>query len=87
MVSVSGADPLNLVGILTPGPRLAPLAGNRVLYRDGVPIATLFGGAAHLDPDLDPASGWDAQKALTRAPSRLGSPAVNVEAHALAAAE
>ena len=37
--SVSGADPLNLAGILTPGPRLAALTGNRLLYRDGVPTA------------------------------------------------
>jgi ATP-dependent Lhr-like helicase len=29
-VSVSGADPLNLVGILTPGPKLPALAGNRL---------------------------------------------------------
>ena len=43
-VSVSGADPLNLVGILTPGPRLAALTGNRVLYRDGLPVALLAGG-------------------------------------------
>ena len=35
--AVSGVDPLNLAGILTPGPRLAALAGNRLLYRDGVP--------------------------------------------------
>jgi len=39
LVSVSAADPLNLVGILTPGARITALAGNRVLYRDGVPIA------------------------------------------------
>jgi ATP-dependent Lhr-like helicase len=43
-VSLSGADPLNLVGILTPGPRLPALSGNRVLYRDGLPVATLSGG-------------------------------------------
>ena len=41
-VSVSGADPLNLVGILTPGPRLPALAGNRLLYRDGIPTAVLI---------------------------------------------
>ena len=40
-LSLSAADPLNLVGILTPGARLPSLAGNRVLYRDGVPIAVL----------------------------------------------
>jgi ATP-dependent Lhr-like helicase len=33
LVSVSGADPLNLVGTLLPGPRIAALAGNRVLFR------------------------------------------------------
>ncbi len=36
-VSLSAADPLNLIGILTPGPRLASLAGNRLLYKDGLP--------------------------------------------------
>jgi ATP-dependent helicase Lhr and Lhr-like helicase len=43
LVSLSGADPLNLAGILTPGPKLAALARNRILYRDGVPIAFLEG--------------------------------------------
>jgi ATP-dependent Lhr-like helicase len=43
-VSVSGADPLNLAGILTPGPRLPSLAGNRLLYLDGVPLATFAAG-------------------------------------------
>jgi hypothetical protein len=46
-VSLSGADPLNLAGILTPGPRLAALTGNRLIYRDGVPIAVLSGGNRH----------------------------------------
>jgi hypothetical protein len=41
-VSVSGADPLNLVGILTSGPRLPALAGNRLSYRDGIPTAVLI---------------------------------------------
>jgi ATP-dependent Lhr-like helicase len=45
LVSVSGADPLNLAGVLTPGPKLAAVAGNRVLYCDGVPIAFLEGGS------------------------------------------
>ena len=35
LMSLSGADPLNLVGILSPGSRLPALTGNRVLYRDG----------------------------------------------------
>ena len=44
LVSLSAADPLNLVGILTPGPRLAATTGNRLLYRDGLPIALLSSG-------------------------------------------
>ena len=39
LVAVSGADPLNLVGIVTPGDVLAGLATNRLLYRDGIPVA------------------------------------------------
>ena len=39
LVAVSGADPLNLVGIVTPGNPVPALATNHVLYRDGIPIA------------------------------------------------
>ena len=73
MVSLSAADPLNLVGILTPGPKLPPLAGNRVLYRDGLPIATLVSGEAQFRPDLEPGTQWEAQKALIRGPGFLAS--------------
>ena len=65
-VSVSGADPLNLVGILTPGPRLAALTGNRVLYRDGLPVALLAGGEAQFLAPLDAGAEWQARKALLR---------------------
>jgi ATP-dependent Lhr-like helicase len=37
-VEVSAADPLNLVGIILPGPRLSSLSGGRLLLRDGVPV-------------------------------------------------
>ena len=39
MISVSAADPLNLVGIITPGSRITAHASNRVLYRDGLAVA------------------------------------------------
>jgi ATP-dependent Lhr-like helicase len=65
-VSLSGADPLNLVGILTPGARLAALTGNRVLYRDGLPVALFAGGAAQFLEELDAATQWQAKKALLR---------------------
>jgi ATP-dependent Lhr-like helicase len=66
LLSLSGADPLNLVGILTPGPRLPALTGNRLLYRDGLPIALLAAGEVQFLETLDPASEWEAHKALLR---------------------
>jgi ATP-dependent Lhr-like helicase len=77
LVSLSGADPLNLLGILTPGQRLAALTGNRVLYRDGLPLALYAGGEVQFLETLEPAEEWAARKALLRgaAPSRVSSPA------------
>jgi ATP-dependent helicase Lhr and Lhr-like helicase len=63
-VSISGADPLNLVGILTPGQKLAALTGNRLLYRDGLPVAVLAAGQVQFLQELDPAQEWEAHKAL-----------------------
>ena len=45
LLAISAADPLNLVGILTPGPRIAAIASHRILLRDGIPIAALKAGA------------------------------------------
>jgi ATP-dependent helicase Lhr and Lhr-like helicase len=65
-VSLSGADPLNLVGILTPGPRLPSLSGNRLLYRDGVPLALLAGGEVTYLSELPAAEQWDVHNRLLR---------------------
>jgi ATP-dependent Lhr-like helicase len=68
-ISVSGADPLNLSGILTPGPRLPGLTGNRLVFRDGVPVATLVGGSVEFLADMDASEQWQARKALLRSAS------------------
>ena len=65
-ISLSGADPLNLAGILTPGPKLAALTTNRLLYRDGIPIALLAGGEVQFLEALDPSLEWNARKTLMR---------------------
>jgi len=39
LTSISAADPLNLVGILTPGEKIAARASTRILFRDGLPVA------------------------------------------------
>ena len=42
-VTLSAADPLNLVGILVPGERVPAISGNSVTYRDGaaIPVPTI----------------------------------------------
>ena len=51
LTAVGGADPLNLVGIITPGERIPALTSNRILYRDGVPVlAREAGEVKSLDP-------------------------------------
>jgi ATP-dependent Lhr-like helicase len=65
-VSISGADPLNLVGILTPGNKLSALTGNRILFKDGVPMAMLAGGKVEYTASTEPAEQWEAKKKLLR---------------------
>ena len=64
LVAVSGADPLNLMGIVTPGPRLPALAGNRLLYRDGVPMALRVAGEVRLLDAANGADPWPLRRAL-----------------------
>ena len=43
LITISAADPLNLTGIITPGERIRVAAGNRIVYRNGVPVAAMEG--------------------------------------------
>jgi len=63
-VCVSGADPLNLVGVLVPGAKVPALAGNRILYRDGVPLAALIADEVRWFQELPPAAQTEAKAAL-----------------------
>jgi ATP-dependent helicase Lhr and Lhr-like helicase len=66
LVAVSAADPLNLVGLITPDARVPALTGNRVLYKDGLPIAAHVGGEMRYLVQLEPAAQWEAQNAVLR---------------------
>ncbi|MBV9551308.1 MAG: hypothetical protein JO032_00820, partial [Alphaproteobacteria bacterium] len=57
----------------TPGPRLATLTGNRILYRDGVPVALYAGGEVQFLASFPPAEEWQLRNALLRgaAPHRV----------------
>ena len=50
LLSLSAADPANLQGILTPGPRVPATRKNRILYRDGEPVAVLEAGEMRVLP-------------------------------------
>ena len=38
VVTISAADPLNLVGFIVPGERVAAISGKSVTFRDGIPV-------------------------------------------------
>jgi len=44
LLVVSASDPLNLIGSLLPGTKVPAVGGNRLLYRDGVPVAVRVAG-------------------------------------------
>jgi ATP-dependent helicase Lhr and Lhr-like helicase len=57
LITLSAADPLNLQGILTPGPRIASLTTNRILFRDGFPLAALEARKVRKLPAASPSHG------------------------------
>lgn len=44
LVMISASDPLNLLGTLLPGAKVPAVSGHRVLYRDGIPVASRVAG-------------------------------------------
>ncbi len=63
---ISAVDPLNLVGILTPGEKVPRLPGNRLLFENGVPIAVHSGGDVRYLVTLEEAAQWEVRKLLIR---------------------
>jgi ATP-dependent Lhr-like helicase len=70
LVCVSGSDPLNLVGTVLAGDKLPALAGTRVLYEDGVPVAALVANKPQFLQEADAATQQRWRHALLR---RAGS--------------
>ena len=68
-VSLSDADPLNLAGVLPPGMKLAALTGNRLLFRDGLPVASLRGNDVQFLNDRNTTTQRQARKTLLRSAS------------------
>jgi ATP-dependent Lhr-like helicase len=66
LLSISAADPLNLVGIVTPGERVAAVRKNRILFEDGVPLATLEGGVIRPLAPYESRRAYEIERALVR---------------------
>ena len=64
LVVVGGCDPLNLVGSVLVGDKVPAVAGSRVLYRDGVPLAAQVAGKFVPLAELSAAETQAARQAL-----------------------
>ncbi|BAN25305.1 Lhr family helicase [Caballeronia insecticola] len=77
-VALSAVDPLNLVGTLLPGEKVPALAGNRVLFLDGVPVGAVIAGKTRYFGDFDGAGRERMRLALVRRSARsLGASVVS----------
>ncbi|HEX9301255.1 MAG TPA: ATP-dependent DNA helicase, partial [Casimicrobiaceae bacterium] len=65
-ISVSAADPLNLIGNLVPGPKVPAVTSNRILYRDGLPVAALVAGETQWMHELAPREMREAESLLVK---------------------
>jgi ATP-dependent Lhr-like helicase len=68
LVSISATDPLNLLGIVGPGERIAALAGNRIVFEDGVPLAVLEKGQVRALAEYGADRALGVERALARRP-------------------
>ncbi|HBC02130.1 MAG TPA: ATP-dependent DNA helicase [Pseudomonas sp.] len=67
MLAVSAVDPINQLGTLLPGSRVPALAANRILFRDGLPVAVLAAGKPQWLVELDEDAQREARRLLTPA--------------------
>jgi ATP-dependent Lhr-like helicase len=65
-ISISAADPLNLVGIVIPGERVPALSGNRVLFEQGTAVAVQTGSDVQFLKDVPEKSRWEIRNLLVR---------------------
>lgn len=66
LIPISAADPLNLAGVVTPGEKLSAVGSNRLLWRDGIPVAMMEGRVFRALVKTTAAEEWEWQKAIVR---------------------
>ncbi|MHC8405557.1 DEAD/DEAH box helicase [Pseudomonas sp. TMB3-21] len=65
LIAVCGVDPLNLAGTLLPGVKVPALASNRLVYRDGLPVAAVIAGKQVVWLETDQALATELHRKLT----------------------
>lgn len=81
LVCLAATDPANLLGSIVPGPKVARVAGSRVLYQDGLPIATSVAGQVEMLVPLEAKQEQAAIRALSLDPAlRVSSLAAETSA-------
>lgn len=70
LVRIAATDPLNLAGITSDGAKVPAVIRNAVLYRDGVPLASLEAGEVVLRQDLEDGARVDPDLAYFPPPRR-----------------
>jgi len=63
LITIGAADPLNLTGIITGEERIRASAANRIVYRNGMPVAAMEGDMLRTFGDLEPDLAADAAAA------------------------
>ncbi|MGA8261207.1 MAG: DEAD/DEAH box helicase [Arenicellales bacterium] len=74
LVTVAAGDPLNLVGIILPGERIAAHSRDRLVLRGGLPLAIQSGGQLRFLDDVEAGEQWRIRNALLTS----HSPAVSI---------
>ncbi|HLG21405.1 MAG TPA: crosslink repair DNA glycosylase YcaQ family protein, partial [Candidatus Manganitrophaceae bacterium] len=64
LILLSAADPMNLAGVLTPGPKVKGAASNAVVYRGGKPVGNRQANKVWTDPTLPPETARMVERAL-----------------------
>jgi ATP-dependent Lhr-like helicase len=59
LLTISGADPLNLTGILTSEERIRASTSTRIVYRNGVALAVMEGGVLRMLGVVEPSIAGD----------------------------
>ncbi len=71
-IVINAADPLNLQGILTPGPRVTSITANRILLKDGLPLAALIAG------EIKPLNGCELDASVVERSLTVGKMAASL---------